>query len=41
MRLVKFLNDMFKKDGFILIDHNSKRYQIGKPFKDEPIEIYL
>ena len=30
MQLVSFLNELFKEDGFILIDANSKKY-IGAP----------
>jgi len=26
MKLINFLNDLFKEDGFILIDYNSNRY---------------
>ena len=33
MKLVNFLNDLFKKDGFRLIDANRKEYLIGKPEK--------
>ena len=29
MQLARFLNNVFKKDGFILIDANSKSYIIG------------
>ena len=38
-RLVSFLNNMFKQDGFELIDSNSKKYVIGNPTKDKPIVI--
>jgi len=31
MQLARFLNSIFKKDGFILIDANSKKYIIGTP----------
>ena len=31
MQLAWFLNNVFKKDGFILIDANSKSYIIGNP----------
>ena len=31
MYLASFLNKAFKKDGFILIDANSKEYIIGNP----------
>ncbi len=41
MYLVNFLNKLFKDDGFILIDDQSKRYVIGKPKKEKPIEVKL
>ena len=31
MLLIKFLNNLFKKDGFILEDANGKEHVIGKP----------
>ena len=34
MQLVKFLNKIFKKGGFILTDAYSKDYIIGNPDKD-------
>ncbi len=37
MYLVNFLNSLFKKNGFVLIDANKKKYIIGKPKKDNPI----
>ena len=33
MNLVSFLKDLFKEDGFVLIDANSKEFVIGKPKK--------
>lgn len=33
MQLARFLNKLFKKDGFILIDANLKKYIIGAPEK--------
>ena len=33
MNLVKFLNNLFKYDGFILVDSNKKKFVIGKPIK--------
>ena len=39
MSLVSFLNNLFKEDGFELIDSNSKKYVIGNPTKDKPIVI--
>tara|TARA_B100000287_G_scaffold216875_1_gene204622 strand:- start:79 stop:1266 length:1188 start_codon:yes stop_codon:yes gene_type:complete len=41
MNLTKFLKTLFKKDGFILIDANSKKYIIGKPEKKNPITLKL
>ena len=33
MNLSQFCENLFKEDGFILIDANSKEYVIGKPKK--------
>ena len=41
MQLVSFLNKLFKEDGFILIDADSKKYIIGNPKKNEPITLRL
>ncbi len=41
MQLVSFLNKLFKEDGFILIDANSKKYIIGNPKKKIPIALKL
>ena len=41
MLLARFLNKIFKKDGFILIDADKKKYIIGEPKKKEPISIKL
>ncbi len=41
MNLVKFLNKLFKYDGFVLIDSRSQKYVIGKPIKENPIKIKL
>ncbi len=41
MQLVSFLNKLFKEDGFILIDADSKKYIIGNPKKKEPITLRL
>jgi len=41
MQLVSFLNKLFKEDGFILIDANSKKYIIGNPKKEVPIKLRL
>ena len=38
MKLVKFLNKVFKKDGFSLIDAYSKDHVIGNP-KSNPIKL--
>ena len=39
MSLISFLNNLFKQDGFEIIDSNSKKYVIGNPTKDKPIVI--
>jgi len=39
MSLISFLNNLFKQDGFELIDSNSKKYVIGNPTKNKPIVI--
>ncbi len=41
MQLIKFLNNLFKKDGFVLIDANSKKYIIGKPDKTNPVTLKI
>ena len=41
MNLTKFLKDLFKEDGFVLIDANFKEYIIGKPKKQNPIKVRL
>ncbi len=41
MYLVNFLNKLIKSDGFILIDSNNNKFVIGKPKKDNPIELKL
>jgi len=41
MNLVNFLNNLFKYDGFILIDSNSRKFVIGTPIKENPITIKL
>ena len=41
MQLANFLNNLFKKDGFILIDANSIKYIIGNPKKEKPIILRL
>ena len=39
--LKKFCETLFKKDGFILVDANSREYKIGKPKKDIPIKLKI
>ena len=41
MQLARFLNKIFKNDGFILEDAHSKRYIIGAPIKKTPITIKI
>ena len=41
MQLARFLNTVFKKDGFILIDANSKNYIIGTPKSETPIKLKI
>ena len=41
MKLANFLNNLFKQDGFVLVDANYKKYVIGKPIKEKPITIKL
>ena len=41
MKLVSFLNSLFKHDGFELIDSNSKKYVIGKPSREKLISLKL
>ena len=41
MQLARFLNKIFEKDGFILIDANSKKYIIGSPKSENPIQIKI
>ena len=41
MYLANFLNNLIKKDGFVLIDANSTKYVIGQPKKENPITIKL
>ena len=41
MQLARFLNSVFKKDGFILVDANSKSYIIGNPKKENPIKLKI
>ena len=41
MILARFLNKVFKKDGFILVDVDKKKYIIGTPIKKNPIVVKL
>ena len=41
MQLARFLNSVFKKDGFILVDANSKNYIIGNPKNENPIKLKI
>jgi len=41
MQLARFLNKLFKEDGFILIDAKLKKYIIGLPKKSIPITLQL
>ena len=41
MQLARFLNSVFKKDGFILENAYSKNYIIGTPKSEKPIKIKI
>jgi cyclopropane-fatty-acyl-phospholipid synthase len=41
MQLARFLNNIFKDDGFILVDANLKKYIIGYPKKKTPITLKI
>ena len=41
MQLARFLNNIFKKDGFVLIDAFSKKYIIGTPINKDHIVVRL
>ena len=41
MQLARFLNKLFKKKGFILIDAYSKKYIIGTPQNQNPITLKI
>ncbi|MDC6464387.1 cyclopropane-fatty-acyl-phospholipid synthase [Candidatus Pelagibacter ubique] len=41
MQLARYLNKLFKKDGFLLIDANSNKYIIGTPKKNKPITVKI
>ena len=38
---IKFCKNLFKVDGFVLVDANKKEFVIGKPLKDPPIKLKL
>ena len=41
MQLARFLNKVFKKGGFILVDGDSKSYIIGTPERSNPIKLKI
>ena len=41
MLLIKFLNNLFKQDGFLLEDANGKEHVIGKPKSENPIKMKI
>jgi len=41
MDLINYLKNLFREDGFILIDANSREFVIGKPKKEIPIKLRL
>tara|TARA_B100002052_G_scaffold296137_1_gene323957 strand:+ start:2210 stop:3400 length:1191 start_codon:yes stop_codon:yes gene_type:complete len=41
MKLVDFLNNLFKEDGFLLIDANMNKHTIGNPKKENPITLKI
>ena len=41
MYLANFLNSLFKKNGFVLIDAKKNKYNIGNPKKENPIIVKL
>ena len=41
MNLVNFCHNLFKVDGFVLVDANLKEYIIGKPKKKIPIKLKI
>ena len=40
-RLKNFLNNLFREDGFILVDANKNEHLIGAPIKNPPIKLKL
>jgi cyclopropane-fatty-acyl-phospholipid synthase len=41
MQLARFLNKVFKKNGFILIDANGNQFIIGAPASEQPIKVKI
>ena len=41
MYLARFLNQLFKDGGFILVTHDKKEYIIGNPSKENPLKLIL
>ena len=41
MQLARFLNKLFKKNGFILIDAYKKKFIIGEPKIQKPITLRI
>ena len=41
MQLARFLNNLIKEDGFVLVDASSKKYLIGKPKKEKILTVKL
>ena len=41
MKLIEFLNNIIKDDGFLLIDANKNKHLIGKPKKENPITLKI
>ena len=41
MKLIEFLNTLFKTDGFLLIDANMNKHMIGHPKKEKPITLKI
>ena len=41
MKLVNFLNSLIKHDGFVLIDANNNKYNIGSAKKKNPITLKI
>jgi cyclopropane-fatty-acyl-phospholipid synthase len=41
MQLARYLDKLFKKDGFLLIDANSNKYIIGTPKNNKPITVKI